>query len=342
MTRSSITASPIPVDNPTEAGARHRRLTYSLMSVPLGLAGSGAAWTAAARQFDITPLIGEALFLGSLLGWLAITIARIPISRSRWHELRSDLRNPATGPFPAYVPIVGLLLTGHYSSHLPQTVSQVLCMFWVSLLCLISGHLIAIWFGGTLRLDHLHPGYSLPVIAGPFIASTVLSVVGFHEVALTAIGAGAFFWLVIGTIIIGRLIVAEPLPSYMAPTLSVIVTPPVTGGLAWFAYSGGQVDGVQFALVGVIFLLVLTQVFFVPTYRNAPYSIVWWAFSFPAGALAGYSIRWEAAIHTLLSGVIAMCALGVSSGTLLALSGASILSFIRARRATRGSTATHG
>ena len=229
-----------------------------------------------------------------------------------------------SGPFPAYVPIVALLLTTHYTPYLPAEVAQTSAIVWVVVLTLMCGNLIAFWVSGNLRLHHLHPGYSLPVIAGPYIASGTLTTVGFSDAGLVAFGAGTFCWFVIGTIIIGRLIIAQPLDPAMAPTLSVIVTPPITGALAWFAHTGGQVDAVQVLLLGVIVVLLTAQLFLIPTFARAPFGMPWWAFSFPAGALAGLSLRWDAALQTPASGVLAGVALGVATATLLALSIASI------------------
>lgn len=318
-------------------GVPPRRLAYSTMSIPLGLAGSGAAWTAAAHRFGLTPAVGETLFVGAALGWLLVVIARAPVTRRRWRELRAEFRDPFAGPFPAYVPIVALLLTTHYAPHVSPEIGQVSAVVWVVMLTLMCGNLIAFWLGGTLRLHHLHPGYSLPVIAGPYIASATLTTVGLSDAGLAAMGAGTFFWLVIGTIIVGRLIIAQPLQTPMSPTLSVIVTPPITGGLAWFAHTGGRIDILQHGLLGVIVLLVAAQLFLVPTFARAPYGIAWWALSFPAGALAGYSIRWDSADRTPASTTVAVAALVAASVVLLALSAASVTQAIRRERHARTS-----
>lgn len=328
----------------TRRGGRAPALDYSVLSVPLGLAGSGSAWTAAARLFALPTVIGELLFAVGVLIWLAVVVARVPVTPARWRALRAAFRDPVTGPFPAYVPIVGLLLTTHYAPHLPHGVAQLLSVVGVVTLALMCGTLIAFWLGGTVRLHHLHPGYSLPVIAGPYIASSCLTTVGFRDAGLAAMGAGTFFWLAIGTIILGRLIIAQPMSPTMAPTLAVIVTPPVTGGLAWFALAGGRIDEIQHLLLGVILLMLAAVLFLVPTLVKAPFTMVWWSFSFPAGALAGYAMRWDAALHTSFTTVLALVALSGASLLLVLLTAMSVRTALTAgpgSERTPGPTGAH-
>jgi tellurite resistance protein len=261
----------------------------------------------------------------------------VPLTRDRLRYFRDDVRHPMTGPFPAYVPIVALLLTMHYALYLPAIATQVLCVVWVSVLVLMSAQMLAFWFSGSLRLEQVHPGYALPVIAGPYIAAVALIVAGLRPAAVAAVGLGTFFWLTLGAVIFVRLIAAPPVPRIASPTMSVIVTLPVTAGLAWFAVSGSEVDAVQYALVGVVVLLLVTQVFLVPTYVRTPFSLGFWAFSFPAAALASYAIRWASAVPGTAAAVVAVLALGAASLLIAGLAAASIARAVASIRAARSS-----
>ncbi|WP_197517355.1 hypothetical protein [Microbacterium karelineae] len=306
------------------------------MAISLGLAGTGSAWIAADRSFSLSPLIGELLFAASALLWALTLVMRFPFTPRRWSHLLADLDHPASGPFPAYVPVIALLLTAHYAPWLSPPMPVLLCLLWAAMLTVLCGYLLARWLGGELNLADIHPGYALPVIAGPYIASTALGTVGLRDASLAAFGAGTFCWIVIGTVIAGRLIVGGPLPAALTPTLAVTTTPPITAALAWFTYMGGGVDSVQVLLLGIIALLVVVQPFFIPAYRRAPFGMSWWAMLFPAGALAGYSLRWDAALHSATSTWIAIAALTTATSALALLAS---ISLVRAARPARPSAA---
>ncbi|WP_152514401.1 TDT family transporter [Nocardiopsis valliformis] len=177
-----------------------RKLTYSTLALALRLAGAGAAWSAAGARFGVAPAIGEVLIAASGAWWLAVVVARAPTTPSRFRYLLADMRHPTTGPFPAYVPIVALLLTMHYAHHLPAVAARALCVLWVAMLALCAAQMLAFWLSGALRLEQLHPGYALPVIAGPYIAAISLMTVGDRSAAIAAAGFGTFCWFVLGSV----------------------------------------------------------------------------------------------------------------------------------------------
>lgn len=147
-----------------------------------------------------------------------------------------------------------------------------------------------------VSIDHLHPGYFLPVVAGgAFVASISLSSAHLPQAAAAAFGIGVFFWLVIGTVVTNRLIVGGKLPPPLTPpTLSVLLVPPTVGGIAWLLLNGGRADAVGWAFIGITTVLTLVQLLLVPTYLRIPRSMSYWTFTFPIAATANLGLRWLA------------------------------------------------
>ena len=293
----------------SQDAADTRRLRHSTLGISLDLGGAGSAWSLAHLHFGAPAFIAEILFAASTLWWAMVTGARAPISGSRLAHLRKDFRSPTDGPLVAYIPVIGLLLISHYGPHLHKSLLSILSIAFTAMLALVCARLLAFWLSGAVRLEQIHPGYALPVIAGPFIASMTLASAGFESLSLAAAAIGAFFWLTMGTIIFLRLLHGTELPAPLRPTLAVLVTPPATAGLAWFTLRNGAVDQVQISLAGIVVLLLLMQVFLAPIYLRGGFHIGWWAISFPAGALASYAIRWAIGSPSLTSDVIAWVAL---------------------------------
>lgn len=312
-----------------------RRLTYASLGISLGLAGAGSAWGLAAVRFGIAPIPSEILFGASALCWVIVVAARLPFTVARFRQLLADLQHPVSGPFPAYVPIIALLLTSHYAPLAPPAIAQFAVVSWTAALTLLCAQMLSSWLSGRLRSDDLHPGYALPVIAGPFIAAMALSSIGYDRAGVAAAAVGGFYWLALGGAIFIRLLHGAPLAPPLRPTLAVLVTPPVTAGLAWFALRGGAIDTAQVGLAGIVTLFLAVQLFLLPTALRGPFHTGYWAFSFPAGALASYALRWAVASPGTVTDVLAVLALATASIVLLTLAVASVAGAIRARPTVR-------
>jgi tellurite resistance protein len=202
-----------------------------------------------------------------------------------------DLRHPVFGPFAANIPLIGVLLSTHFGQYFPDAAPWVVWVFVASSL-LVAAQLFTHWLAGGLPIEYLHPGYFLPVVAAAFVGSIGLSSVGSRDGAIAAFGIGVFFWLVVGTIVTGRLITTGALPQILTPTLSVLLVPPAVGGLAWLVLQGGRADAVGLGFIGVLCILFLVQVLLIPQYAALPVSISLWTFSFPVAAAANYLLRW--------------------------------------------------
>ncbi|GAA2486254.1 hypothetical protein [Winogradskya humida] len=94
--------------------------------------------------------------------------------------------------------------------------------------------------------------------------------------------------------IFNRLFTGEPLPTPLKPLLSVLVSAPAAGGIAWFVIARGHLDPVGYLLLGITFLMVLVQVILFAGGGRLRFTPVFWAFTFPIGATVNLVIHWLA------------------------------------------------
>jgi tellurite resistance protein len=208
--------------------------------------------------------------------WFIVVIARLLVTPRRVRQMREDMRHPMTGPFLAYVPVIALLLAGHYTPHLPPSAGAILVFFWVTVLAVVCAQMLAFWLSGALHLDHMHPGYALLVIAGPFIAAMTLSSTGYLAAGLAVAAAGAFYWLTLGTVIFLRLVQGPPLPAPLTPILVVLDTRPPRQAWPGSTVQKGAADEIQVGLAGVVTLFLITQAYMLRTYTAGHPSHLGW------------------------------------------------------------------
>lgn len=269
---------------------RPRLIPLSLFAIPLGLVGLATAWGQATALLSAPVVISEALYAVGAVLWLGFTVSYATHSIRHPGSLGRDLRHPQTSHLAAYIPVIGLLLIAHYGRGVPDAA------FWATgILALavagLAAHTLSYWFTSRVAVEAIHPGFLLPVVAGAFIASIAFTSVGASEASLAAIGVGVFFWLVVGTLVISRLIAGSPLPPALVPSMSVLATPPATGGTAWLLAHPGEHGLVVDSLVGILAMMILVQVMLVPVYLRLRFGLSFWTFTFPIAASTSFLLR---------------------------------------------------
>jgi tellurite resistance protein len=155
--------------------------------------------------------------------------------------------------------------------------------------------LVAHWITTPRERHTIHPGFSLPVIGGPFIACISLQANGWHSLAHASFAIGVFFWTMFGTLIVGRLMTEERLSDARFPTLAVLMVPPATASIGWFALNDNRITTVGTGLAGVLAMMALIQLFILPEYLRRPFTISAWSFSFPLASTANTVCHWAIA-----------------------------------------------
>lgn len=303
----------------TAAGSSGWALPITHFSIPLGLAGLAGAWAAASQLLAAPHAPYEIVYATATFIWALFTVMYVVGTiNNKAGSFRLDLRHPLLGPLTAYIPVVALLLIGNYASEL-GVVAQWLTFAAIAALAINAAQLVAHWLSNPFDQNALHPGYLLPVTAGPFIAAVTLARMNAGTAAMAIFGVGVYFWLLLGAIITGRLFFGSPLPPQFQPVLSILLSPAGTASLAWFAIAGGRVDDVQAAIGGITVFMLLIQLFFVPAYLRLPFTAQHWVFTFPLAVLGNMTVRWSAGLHFTGWKTVAWIALIISTTAILAI-----------------------
>ena len=307
---------PSPAD-PSPA-APSGMLPLSLFGVPLGLAGLGAGWSAARATLGAPAWPEEVLYGAASAIWLILTTIYLLRGLRRKGAFRADLRHQIAGPFASFIPLVGILLSAHYSEYLPA-LGMWVCVAFIAALTVVATQLFAHWITGGVSMQAIHPGYFLPVVAGSFVASIGFSSIHAHDAALAAFGIGAFFWLVVGTVVTVRLMTAGALPPAAKTGLSAYLAAPATASVAWMVSHPGPMGALQLGLTGVLIIMLLMQLFLIGEYRKLPFSPLFWVFTFPVATTANYAVRWFAAANLPGRETYAWIALALATAFIMAI-----------------------
>jgi tellurite resistance protein len=294
----------------TRPSAAGRAQVLRWFPLALGLGGLGGAWrTAVGLGGPTWPTV--TLTVLCLLAWLTATAAYAANGGWSLRAFFADLRHPEQGFAVGYLSVIPMLLVAQAAQYTPtfRMFAPVLVALWA----VSTAALVAHWITTPREHHEIHPGFSLPVVAGPFIASISLQANGWHAPAQGAFAIGAFFWMMFGTLITGRLMTQQPLPDARFPTLVTLMVPPATASNAWFTLSGNRITTVSLGLAAVLAMMTLIQLFILPDYLRQPFTISAWVFSFPLASTANVVGHWAIANPQPAIDVAAWATLTVST-----------------------------
>ncbi|MFD3440713.1 hypothetical protein ACFWU3_24760 [Streptomyces sp. NPDC058685] len=301
-------------------------------AIPLGFAGLGGAWAVAAVTLSAPEWVDDVFYAVAAVLWILFSAVYIGERLRNTREFRDDRESAVSGAGAAFLPVVGILLIVHFGQYMPLPAARAVCWILVAALAIVAAQLFAHWLTGHLTFKQLHPGYFLPLVAGPFIASIGLSSVQAIPAARTSLGVGIFFWVIIGGVITARLITAGPLPVPVIPSLSVLLAPPATGGIATFFAYPGPIGPLQLAFFGIFIMMLLIQVALFRAYINLPFSLNFWNFTFPVSASANYGLHWLGEATFDGRRQLAWAVVCVATVIVLAIAGATVRSLRPALR----------
>jgi tellurite resistance protein len=318
---SRTTAASSTMMSNTRASRTVRRDQWlRVYPIALGLGGLSGAWrTVVWLGAPAWPAVSLAvLCLGA---WITVTVMYVLKSRGNPRAFIADVSHPEQGFALGYIPVIPLVLL----AHAPRAKGfYVLNLVVVAVLAIATAALVAHWITTPRERHVIHPGFSLPVVAGPFIACISLQANGWHSLAQGAFAVGVFFWMMFGTLIVGRLMTEQRLSDARFPTLAVLMVPPATASIAWFALNDNRITALGTGLAGVLTMMAMIQLFILPEYLRRPFAIAAWSFSFPLTSTANTVCHWAVAAPNPVGEPLAWTTLVIATAIIGLLAGLTV------------------
>jgi tellurite resistance protein len=158
--------------------------------IALGLGGLSGSWRAAVG-FGATAWPALCLAVLCLGAWFAVTAMYVLNGRGDPRAFVADLRHPEQGFALGYIPVIPVLLVAQAAPYTSDF--RALDLGLVALWAIVTAALVAHWITTPRDRHAIHPGLSLPVVAGPFISCISLQANGWHLLAQGLFAVGVFF-----------------------------------------------------------------------------------------------------------------------------------------------------
>ncbi len=258
-------------------------LPVQLFAVVMGISGFAIVFAKAYHLIAMPYWIyGTLLFVDTVL-FLAIFIAYM----FKWllypDAVKEEFFHPIKSSFIAAISISFLLVSIAYYDFAP-TVSILLWYIGAPLQLLFTLIILQYWIHNDLKIVHSNPAWFIPIVG-----NLLVPVVGVEAapmgISLFFFALGIFFWMVLFTIMLNRIIFHHPLAKKLIPTLFIFIAPPAVGFISYFRITNGSIDMVSMFLYFIALFILVLLLFMVRMFDTKEFFISWWAYTFPLAAV---------------------------------------------------------
>lgn len=265
---------------------KKRSLEYmpiQLFAIIMGLSGFAIVFAKAYHLLGTPYWIYEAILLVDTVLFFIIFTAYMFKLLIYTNAVKKEFYHPIKSSFMAAISISFLLLSIAFYDYAP-TLSILLWYVGTPLQFAFTLIVIRYWIHNELKVVHSNPAWFIPIVG-----NVLVPVVGVEAapigVSLFFFAIGMFFWLVLFTIMLYRIIFHHPLAKKLIPTFFIFIAPPAVGFVSYFRITNGSIDMLSMFLYFIALFTFILLMFMIRMYDIREFFISWWAYTFPLAAM---------------------------------------------------------
>ena len=254
-----------------------------MFAIVMGLSGLTITYQKASLWLGFPHIIGETLMYLTTIIFIIISILYIMKYMKYQMAVKKEFAHPIRINFFAAVSISMLMLAIIYKEVNP-TISAI---FWYSGVILhfyLTMHTISFWINSNQEIAHSNPAWFMPIVGNVLVP---IGGIGCAPIGVLTyfFSVGMFFWIILLSIILNRIIFHKQLAIKFMPTLFILIAPPAAGFISYFTMFG-TIDNFAMFLFNIAVFFTLLVLFMYKKFINIKFFISWWAFIFPIAAMA--------------------------------------------------------
>ena len=276
-----------------------RSLQYfpvQLFAVIMGLSGLTIAYAKAYHFLNFPKWIYLFLLAVDTLLFFVIFTAYI----FKWIKypdaVKKEFLHPVKSSFIAAISISFLLISIAFYDEAP---SVSITFWWIGafLHLFFTFNVIRFWIHHTFDVKMINPAWFIPIVG-----NVLVPVVGVDAASeylnMFFFSIGIFYWLILFTIVTYRMIFHHPMPKKLIPTFFILIAPPAVGFISYFRITFGLIDNFSLFLYLIGLFIFLLLMFMIKMFKDIPFFISWWAYTFPLAAITIATILINTAFHS--------------------------------------------
>ncbi|MGE4511022.1 MAG: SLAC1 anion channel family protein [Sulfurimonadaceae bacterium] len=272
----------------------YRSLSYfpiQLFAVVMGISGLTIAFAKAYHTLGVPFAIYQGLLGLDTIVFLGILTTYIFKSLLRSEAVAKEFAHPIKSSFVATISISFLLVSIAYYDYMPH-LSIALWYIGAPLQLFFTLKILNFWINNQFKEVHSNPAWFIPIVGNVLVPVVGVDAAPVY-VSIFFFALGMFFWIVLFTMVLYRIIFHHPMAKKLIPTLFIFIAPPAIGFVSYFRISYGSIDMVSMSLYFLALLTFFMLAFMIKKFDTKEFFISWWAYTFPLAALTIATIMLE-------------------------------------------------
>jgi tellurite resistance protein len=198
------------------------------------------------------------------------------------NEVKKEFSHPIRINFFAASSISTLILSMIYR-HDIDLAAEIFFIVGAILHIFFTFYTIKFWINNNLEMQHSNPAWFIPIVGNLIVP---IAGKGFVDdtILYFYFSIGIFFWIILFSIILNRIIFHNQFAPKFMPTLFILIAPPAIGFISYIKLTGGLDFFAQILFNLGLFFTILVFVMY-KNFINIKFFISWWAFTFPMAAI---------------------------------------------------------
>ena len=254
-----------------------------LFAVIMGLSGLVIAYGKAYHFFGFPEIIYYSLLILDTALFFLIFSAYILKWIKYPQAVKKEFNHPIKSSFVATISISFLLISIAFYDFAP-TVSVSYWYIGAPLHLYFTYKTMKFWIFNEFQITHISPAWFIPIVGNVLVPVIGVDLMP-EEVSIFYFALGIFFWIVLFTIIIYRMIFHHPMPKRLIPTFFILIAPPAVGFISYFRLTFGSIDFFSLTLYFIALFTFIQMLIMINVFLKLEFFISWWAYTFPMAAI---------------------------------------------------------
>ena len=254
-----------------------------MFAIIMGLSGLTIAFQ---KAEEILEMKGEiSIILAVSVALLFITICFIYLAKiiRYFDEVKKEFSHPVRINFFAASAISFLLISIVFHP-INESIAFYTFIIGTVMQTFFTLYTISFWINKNMEIQHSNPAWFIPIVGNVIVPVAGVEFTHIHFL-MYYYSIGLFFWVILTSILINRIIFHHQLAIKFIPTLFIFIAPPAVAFIAYIKMYG-EFDMFASFLFSLALFFTFLLLFMYKNFLNLKFFISWWAFTFPIDAVS--------------------------------------------------------
>ena len=253
-----------------------------MFAIVMGLAGLTLVFKKVSEALYLPSVIYTIMMIGTTIIFFIITFMYLKKIMKHKEEVKKEFSHPIRINFFAASSISILILSMVYKNTI-DPIAQIFFIIGAVFHIFFTFYTIKFWINNNLEMQHSNPAWFIPIVGNLIVP---IAGKGFIDDAVLYFyfSIGIFFWIILFSIILNRIIFHNQFAPKFMPTLFILIAPPAIGFISYVKLTGNLDFFAQILFNLGLFFTILVFIMY-KNFINIKFFISWWAFTFPMAAI---------------------------------------------------------